>query len=89
MSVTAIIALVSVASISLTICYLDARFNLQFIAWMNGKVSNPFVQAQFSHANSAMQEKNQKIKDLEERIQVLEAIVTEPAYELNQKLNRL
>ena len=67
--------------------YLDAKHNFRFIDWMNGVCSNPFekVNSQTMTHNT----KNTTIIELKERIAVLEKVVTEPAYELNKKLNML
>ncbi len=89
MTITAVIIILSVLSVSLTVCFLDARYNLKLVAWMNGEVTNPFMQASFSEKVSAKKREDTEMAALKARIAALEAIVTEPAYELNQKLNRL
>jgi uncharacterized small protein (DUF1192 family) len=67
--------------------YLDYRYNFQFVDWMNGACSNPFVKA--NKQSSKLNDKDATIAELKERIAVLEKVVTEPAYELNKKLNQL
>ena len=89
MSVTAIIILASIASVSLLICYLDARYKLKLADWLNGNVSNPFTEARFSSLATAKAEKPEDYDALKRRIETLEAIVTEPSYELNKKINDL
>lgn len=70
--------------------YVDKQYNLRVIDWLNGNSSTPFSKTQESQAvNIAQNEKSEEIKVLKARIEVLEKIVTEPAFELNQKLNAL
>ncbi|WP_026376112.1 hypothetical protein [Aestuariibacter salexigens] len=69
-------------------CWADSRYGLRFVDWFNGKCENPFSQHQAAEAEK-VRNKDAYIKTLEERIQVLEKIVTEPAYELNKKINQL
>jgi hypothetical protein len=58
--------------------------------WLNGECSSPFITANTTQQLAPEKtEKQQEIYLLKERIQVLEKIVTEPAYELNKKLNAL
>lgn len=76
-------------SATLFMAWLDNKHGWQLISWFNGKVDNPFNVSPQTNEAKALKEKDQKIAELTERIQVLEKIVTEPAYELNQKLNRL
>ena len=71
------------------IAWLDHTKGWQFAAWFNGKVANPFNNQDKPQKHVQTSDKDQIIAQLTERIQVLEKIVTEPAYELNQKLNRL
>lgn len=75
--------------VTLLMSYLDAKYKWQLTAWCNGKVSNPFLPDQTSQPSATIAEKDAKIATLEERIAVLEAIVTEPAYELRQKFKEL
>ena len=63
--------------------YVDARFGWQFAAWLNGQASSPFSSIKVPVKQDA------QIKALQERISVLEALVTDSSYELNQKINRL
>ena len=84
-----ILVFVGIFAVWLFAAWLDNKHNWQLVAWFNGKQVNPFrpnaqIQAQRELAN-----KDRQIDELKERIQVLEKIVTEPAFELNQKLNRL
>lgn len=84
-----ILLMATLFSVMMLSYYLDAKYNWRLVAWMNGGCINPFKPAQQDQAKKTMEEKDAQIQALTERIQVLEAIVTEPAYELNQKLNRL
>lgn len=70
--------------------YVDKQYNLRVIDWLNGNSSTPFAQTEGNQAvNTEQSEKSEEIKVLKARIEVLEKIVTEPAFELNQKLNAL
>ncbi|MBF7074261.1 hypothetical protein ISG33_12715 [Glaciecola sp. MH2013] len=79
---------------SLFMCYVDSKYKLHFVAWFNGECSNPFKR-QLNESNDndlsapSSLDKDREIAELKERIQVLERVVTEPAYELNKKLNAL
>ena len=76
-----------IAAISLTVCWLDHKKGWQLADWINGRCSNPFTQTQ--KTTKSMDDKDLLIQQLTERVQVLEKIVSEPSYELNQKLNQL
>ncbi len=70
--------------------YLDHRYNLRIIDWCNGKSASPFARKNAKQTTPVnTQNQTEQIKVLKERIQVLEKIVTEPAYELDQKINAL
>ena len=79
----------SLLAAGILISWLDHTKGWQFAAWFNGKVANPFSNLDKPMQQTKTADKDQIIAQLTERIQVLEKIVTEPAYELNQKLNRL
>ncbi|MCW8093363.1 hypothetical protein [Alteromonas sp. ASW11-130] len=66
--------------------YVDAKWNCNFFAWLNGENVNPFQPKQSLHKRTSHSE---NIDALKSRIETLETIVTEPAYELNRKLNQL
>lgn len=67
--------------------WLDQRFGLKTLKWLNGEAQTFFADAsQSPHADA---EKHSETTELRERIQVLEQLVTEPAYELNKKINQL
>jgi hypothetical protein len=82
-----IILLSSLAAIYLTICWIDHKKSWQLASWINGRYSNPFTPT--PKATNSQDDKDLLIKQLIERVQVLEKIVTEPSYELNKKLNQL
>jgi hypothetical protein len=73
----------------LVAAWLDKKHQWRFISWMNGECTNPFIPSSEQVRNAALIEKDKTIDELKERIQVLEKIVTEPAYELNKKINQL
>jgi len=90
MSTLSLVLLISgITSIALIACYLDAKFQWRLNDWMNGKCSNPFIASNASLHAEQLKQKDQQIKTLMERVETLEAIVTEPAYELNKKINAL
>lgn len=72
---------------ALMACYLDAKYQWRLNDWMNGRCNNPFASA--SSLRADIKTKDEHIAQLQTRIETLEAIVTEPAYELNQKINAL
>lgn len=72
---------------ALTTSYLDAKYQWRLNDWMNGQCNNPFVSSASLRAD--IKQKDERIAQLQARIETLEAIVTEPAYELNQKINAL
>ncbi|GAB5380543.1 MAG: hypothetical protein Alis3KO_40530 [Aliiglaciecola sp.] len=69
--------------------WLDNQHNWKLVDWFNGKTSNPFKVSEKARYERSITKKDKEIQDLKERIQVLEKIVTEPAYELNKKINAL
>jgi hypothetical protein len=70
--------------------YIDKQYNLRVIDWFNGKSATPFSKTKENPVVKTEQaDKVEEIKILKARIEVLERIVTEPAFELNQKLNAL
>ncbi|WP_371195094.1 hypothetical protein [Glaciecola sp. SC05] len=86
------ISLLIGASLSLWVvmCWLDVKYQLRFVDWMNGSCSNPFQRCKaVKQTNIHALSKDDEIAQLKARIQVLEKVVTEPAYELNKKLNAL
>lgn len=69
----------------LMICWLDNKYQWKLVAWFNAEVDNPFD----SQATKQTQDKDRQIQQLQERIQVLEKLVTDPAWELQQKIRQL
>jgi hypothetical protein len=84
-----VLLLGSITSIALLASYLDAKFQWRLNDWMNGTCSNPFIASKAALQQQRIQEKDAQIEALMARIETLEAIVTEPAYELNKKINAL
>ncbi|MCU7553569.1 hypothetical protein OCL06_03020 [Alteromonas sp. ASW11-19] len=68
--------------ITLLTSYLDAKYQWRLNDWLNGRCSNPFERRSATETDEPRDE-------LKARIETLEAIVTEPAYELNKKINAL
>ncbi len=84
-----IVALVSaVLALTLLCHYLDAKYRWQLSAWLSGESVNPFANRQET-ATTKADLKDAEIAALKERIAALEAIVTEPAYALNEELKKL
>lgn len=85
-----IVALVSALLVLSLIChYLDAKYRWQLSAWLSDESVNPFKQQSAASETTNGDAKDAEIAALKERIAVLEAIVTEPAYDLNEELKKL
>ncbi|WP_088329326.1 hypothetical protein [Lacimicrobium sp. SS2-24] len=69
----------------LLLCWLDKKYHWKLIAWFNAEVDNPFD----CKPTERTQDKDHHIQQLQERIQVLETLVTDPAWELHQKIKQL
>jgi hypothetical protein len=78
-----------VFSVSIALSWLDYKKGWHLVDWISGKSDNPFVKHLGGNDTQSSAEKDQIIAQLTERVQILEKIVTEPAYELNKKLNQL
>ncbi len=65
--------------------YIDAKYDRNFFAWFSGENVNPFEPRKSNHKVT----QSEHISALKNRIETLETIVTEPAYELNKKINQL
>ncbi|GAC16277.1 hypothetical protein [Aliiglaciecola lipolytica] len=87
--ITITLMIVGCCSIYLAAAWLDTKHDWKLIDWFNGNTQNPFKTNKEQQFKATINNKEQEIKDLKERIQVLEKIVTEPAYELNKKINNL
>ena len=83
---TFILLFTVIICLTLTMHYVDAKYSLRLVDWINGRCKSPFAEAQVKAETNA---KDKQIAELKERIQVLEKIVSEPAYELNRKINNL
>lgn len=85
-----IVTLVSALLVLSLIChYLDAKYRWQLSAWFSGESVNPFKHRSAASETTNGDAKDAEIAALKERIAVLEAIVTEPAYDLNEELKKL
>lgn len=73
----------------IALSWLDYKKGWHLVDWINGNSDNPFVKDRSDTQAQNSSDKDKIIEQLSERIVVLEKIVTEPAYELNQKLNQL
>ena len=90
MSTLTIIFIVACAILlSLATCYLDAKYQWRLTDWLNGTCKNPFTPHGTSNQQQLIKQKDAQIEALQKRVETLEAIVTEPAFELNQKINAL
>lgn len=63
-------------------CWLDRKYNLQIVKWMNMEASTPFKEQPHQHTDADYQQ-------LKARIENLEKIVTDPKWELEQKIRNL
>lgn len=85
-----IVALVSALVLLSLLChYLDAKYRWQLSAWLSDESVNPFKHRSAASETTKTDAKDAEIAALKERIAVLEAIVTEPAYDLNEELRKL
>ncbi|GGW91377.1 hypothetical protein [Alteromonas halophila] len=84
------ISLISVVMVvGLISSYLDAKYQWRLTDYFNGQCSNPFKRSETGALKQKLAEKDAKIDALSERIATLEAIVTEPAYELKKQIDAL
>lgn len=84
-----VVILTLVFSVSLALSWLDYKKGWHLVDWISGKSDTPFIKPASHNDTQSSAEKDQIIAQLTERVQILEKIVTEPAYELNKKLNQL
>jgi len=84
MSIMAFILIfIAVLVLSLLCHWLDNKYQWKLYDWCNGMCDNPFQGAK------SIKENDTNLEALKQRVETIEAIVTEPAYELRQKINRL
>lgn len=83
-----LVGLTSLFAVWISLAYIDHKYRFRLLDWMNGEVDNPFSKKEQA-TNKSIDQKDKEIASLKKRIEVLEKVVTEPAYELNQKLNKL
>lgn len=86
-TVFVILLVIAGLALWLAIAWLDFKNNWDLTGWLCGRCQNPFVTDKNNRESS--QQKDRTIVELKERVQILEKIVTEPAYELNKKINNL
>ena len=85
-----IVVLVSALVLLSLLChYLDAKYRWQLSAWLSDESVNPFKHQSAASETTNGDAKDAEIAALKERIAALEAIVTEPAYDLNEELKKL
>jgi hypothetical protein len=85
-----LLLIASILSVYAGLHYVDARYNIRMLDWINGQCVNPFKRLTLqATANTHRITKEAEIEALKARVATLEKIVTEPAYELNQKINSL
>lgn len=68
--------------------WIDNKYNVQVVRWMNCEVSSPFKNSA-PKSNVESPRPKAEYDDLRERIEILEKIVTDSSWELNQKLKNL
>ena len=92
-----------VLAISVLGHWLDKKHNLQLARWLNCEVPSPFKDSHSTsdtasrHQATAHQEtvykptapEQSQYEELKKRVEVLEKLVTDPAWELNAKINNL
>jgi hypothetical protein len=79
-------------SLLLLAYWLDAKYQWRLISWLTNGQGNPFIKTANKGQEATKdqhQTDQQLIKSLQERIETLEAIVTEPSYELKKEINAL
>lgn len=81
-----------VFSLTLASHWLDTKYNLQLVRWLNCEVSSPFKKDTVARHRGYRQTAARPQADsdeLRERIENLEKIVTDSSWELNQKIKNL
>lgn len=84
-TLTTVLLVIALISGYLLLCWLDNKYHLRLIAWCNGQAQNPFSpdSARKGH------DKDKQIRVLQERIEVLETLVTDPSWLLQQEFRKL
>ena len=88
-SIFVVFCVVAFAGCYLLMSWLDQRYGWQLVAWCNGEIEQPFMAPNQQATSAADATDRSELEQMRQRIEVLEKIVTEPAYELNEKLRRL
>lgn len=68
---------------------LDKKHGWQLANWLNGEANTPFKDQDQNQLNTSANKSSNEVAELKERIQVLEKIVTDQAFDLNQKIGKL
>lgn len=74
-----------ITAISLLAHWVDKKHNLQLGQWFNCEVSSPFKTPE----KQSSKQEDELYDALKMRVETLEKIVTDPATELNDKINKL
>lgn len=80
-----VLLFVFIIGVSLFAHWFDKKHNLQLVQWLNLEVSSPFRNVGGSSSTVTEEQYNH----LKERVEILEKLVTDPATELNAKINKL
>jgi len=79
-----------IVGLQLAASFIDYKYKWRLVSWLSGTSDVPWPKkAQASSPSDQESAKDDTIKELTERVQTLEKIVTAPSYELNQKINSL
>ena len=85
-----VVFILLIVGLHLGASYLDVKHQWRLVDWFSGECANPFAPRASAATNQPSEcEKDEQIATLTERVQVLEKIINEPAYELNKKINAL
>ncbi|MGB3727266.1 MAG: hypothetical protein WA981_16060 [Glaciecola sp.] len=92
-----IVLITSAAALHFALAYIDAKHKVKLLSWLNGEVASPFKTSNKNNidVSTSLTEDDEKgvlrqqVRDLSERVQILEKIVTEPAFELKQEIGKL
>lgn len=86
-----VITLIALVVGLLVVHYIDARYQCQFMHWLEGKPVNPFAGAIAPRQPSTTPPGNSPatVQELAARVAALETIVTDQRYELDRKIAKL
>lgn len=92
MNTTLVITLIALVVGLLVVHYIDARYQCQFMRWLEGEAVNPFARANISSSRPSIAPPEHlppTAVELAERVAALETIVTDQRYELDRKIAKL